>query len=76
MGDLRADIDSPPPLVQQIEIVRKAFPSPRHAFVQRGSRYVLDAFHQLDQAALVPGTHGREANPAIADDHRGDAMPA
>ena len=45
------------------------------AFVQHGAGDVLDAFHQLDEPVVVGRAHRREADAAVADDDRGDAVP-
>src|SRR5690606_7336674 len=47
----------------------------RQAFVQGGAGDVLDAFHELDEAAVIGGSHRGEADAAVAHHHRGDALP-
>ena len=76
MGDLGPDIHRPVPPPQRIEIFAEAFPAPGHALVKRGAGNILDPFHQLDQPILTARPHRREADPAIAHDHCGHAMPA
>ena len=44
--------------------------------MQRGTRDVLDALHQLDQEVVLIGAHRREADAAVAHHGRGDAVVA
>ena len=45
------------------------------ALVEHGAGDVLDAFHQLDEPAVVGRVHRREADAAVAGDDGGDAVP-
>src|SRR5262249_42841996 len=60
----------------RIEILGVGLPAPGDALGQRGAGDVLDAFHQLDQPVLGAGPDGREADAAVAGDHRGDPVAA
>ena len=44
--------------------------------MQRGTRNIFNALHQLDETVVVGGAHGRKADAAIAHDGCRDAMPA
>ena len=46
------------------------------ALVQRGAGDVFDALHQLHEEVVTIGTHRCEADAAVAEDRRRDAMPA
>ena len=59
---------------QYVEIIAEAFPIPCEALGQRRARNVFDAFHQADQRVVVLLAHRREADAAIAHDHRCRAM--
>src|SRR5204862_466805 len=72
---LAADVDVELPGGERVEVVAVALPVPRQAFTQHREGDVLDAFHQLDQAVVVGGLAGREADAAVAHDHGGDAVP-
>ena len=71
---LRADIHVEISLRQPLHVVRKAFPGPGNAGAQHRLRNILDAFHQLDQPAMIARPAWRETDAAIAHDRRGDAV--
>src|SRR6185437_12454043 len=71
---LGADIDVELPLRQPRHVIRKAFPRPRNPRAQDRLGNILDAFHELDQALVIAGLAGREADPAIAHDGGGNAV--
>ena len=73
--DLRGDVDVTRLALEHAEILAEGFPLPAQALVQRRSRDVLDALHQLDEQLAVLGSNWRETNPAVAHHRRGHAMP-
>ncbi len=75
MRDLRRDIDRPRHAGQRVEIIREALPFPVQSFGQGRAGDVLDGFHQVDQLGAVLLAHRREADAAIAEQDRRDAMP-
>ena len=74
MRHLRREIDVAAPGRQGVEIVGEALPVPRHAFAHHQLGNVLDAFHDLHQRVAVGGPAGREADAAVAHQHRRHAM--
>ena len=62
--------------LQLVHELRKRFPFPVQARGQHRVGNLLDAFHQIHQRAAVLLLHRREADAAIAEHHRGDAVPA
>ncbi len=76
MRDLRADVDCALPAIELVHVLREGLPLP----VQPGGEHrigdFLDALHQVHQRAVMFLLHRREADAAIAEHHRGDAMPA
>ena len=42
--------------------------------MKRGAGNVFDAFHQFYEPSLFTGTHWREADATVADDHSGHTM--
>src|SRR5262245_33980726 len=48
---------------------------PARAGCERGAGDVLDAFHQADQPLVAVGSRRREADAAVAEDERRDAVP-
>ena len=73
--DVRADVDGARQFLQRVEIFRKALPVPAHPLGQRRAGNILDPFHQADQPVVAVGAGGREADPAIAHDDGGNAVP-
>ena len=61
--------------VERVEELGERLPGPRQALVQRRTGDVLHALHELDEPVVVGGAHGREADPAVAGHHGGDAVP-
>ena len=61
--------------VQGVEVVAVGLPVPGQAAEDRRRRDVLDRFHHLGQPGPVLGPAGGEGHPAVADDHRGHAVP-
>ena len=76
MRDLRADIDSAGPAIEFVHELGEGFPFPVQAGGEDRIGNFLDAFHQIHQRAAMFLFYGREADPAIAEHHRGDAVPA
>jgi hypothetical protein len=58
------------PGVDVVEVLAEGLPLPLDALGQRRARDVLDALEELDEALVIGGTAGREADAAIAH-HRG-----
>ncbi len=70
----RGDVHRERAPVERVEVLGERLPLPLDALVQRGAGDVLHAFHQLDEAFVLVGAHRREADPAVADHDRGDAV--
>jgi len=71
VGHLGGDVDGVAALVQQVEIVGKALPSPPgHPHAERRAGDVLHPFHEVDQDVGVGGPDGGETHPAIAHHQR------
>ena len=73
---LRGDVDRALPALQRIHEIGEALPLPGQASGQHRVGNLLDALHQIHQRAAMMLLHRREADAAIAEHHRGDAMPA
>ena len=73
---LRANVDGARPPFQFIHELRKRLPFPGEAGGQHRIWNLLDALHQIHQRAAVFFLHRRKADAAIAENHRGDAVPA
>ena len=76
MRDLRGDVDRARPAFQLVHVFGEALPLPVQAGGQHGIGNLLDAFHQIHQRLAVMLLHRREADAAIAEHHRRDAVPA
>jgi hypothetical protein len=76
MRGLRRDVDRALAPLQRIHEFREAFPFPGQAGGEYRVGDFLDAFHQVHQRAAMMLLHRREADTAIAEHHRGDAVPA
>ena len=76
MRNLGGDIDGARPALERIEKIGKAFPFPRQTIGEDGIGNFLHAFHQVHERAAMLRAHRCKADPAIAEQHRGDAMPA
>ena len=72
--DLRADVDHALRRVEHVEVLLEAFPPEIDAFGEHGLGNVLDAFHQVDQIALGTRPHRGEADAAVPEHRRRDAM--
>ena len=72
---LRGDVDGARHAGQSVEVIREGFPVPLQAFGEGDAGNVLHALHQVDQAVMVLGTDGGEADAAIAHEDRGRALP-
>jgi hypothetical protein len=59
-----------------VQELRKGHPVPRHAGLHGGKRDCLDARHGEHGALAFGRPHRREAEAAVADHNRGDAVPA
>ena len=59
---------------QRVHVLRKTLPVPADALVQRRTRDVFDAFHQLDQFVFVARALGCKTHTAVAHDQRGHAV--
>ena len=75
MRDLRRDIDRARQPSEGVEVFRKTLPLPAQAFGEGGAGNILDRLHQIDQAGAMLGPHRREADAAIAEQDRRDAVP-
>ena len=75
MRHLRRDIDRARQAVEGVEVLRKTLPIPAEPLGEGGAGDVLDRLHQIDQAGAMLGPHRREADAAIAEQDRRDAMP-
>ncbi len=73
--DLHGDVDVERPPVEGVHELRERLPVPRETLVEHRTRDVLDALHQLDEPVVIGGMHGREADPAVADDDGRDPVP-
>ena len=73
---LRANIDRSRPPLQFIHELRKRLPFPAQPGGQHRIGNFLDALHQIHQRAAMLFLHRRKADAAIAEHHRGDAVPA
>ena len=67
-------IDRDAALVDPIEVVAERLPVPGHALLQRGQRDALDARHQPREVVDVLVGCRREREPAVAAEHRRDAV--
>ena len=76
MRHLCADVERMWHGFQRIQIFREGLPAPAYALGKRRAGNVLHAFHQADQPFAPVGHGGREADAAIAEYRRGDAVPA
>ena len=74
VADHDAEIDGVLHGVDGVHVIGKRLPVPCETFMQRRAGNVLDAFHQAHEAIAVGFFHRREADAAIAHDHRGDAV--
>ena len=75
-GNVGQDVDRLGRAIDAIEILGKAGPVPWHPLLHRRERDRLDARHAQHRALPHLGCDGREAEAAIADDYRGNAVPA
>ena len=73
---LRADVEQLRQPVDRVEVLGERLPLPLDAGGERGTRDVLDTFHQPDQPVVLVGLHRREPDAAVPHDDRGDAVPA
>ena len=74
--DLRGDVDRARAALQLVHELREGFPLPVQAGGQHRVGNFLDALHQVHQRAVMFLLHRREADAAVAEHHRGDAVPA
>ncbi len=74
VGHLGADVDRPTHRVEQVEVLGERLPAPCHAFAQRGTGDVLDAFEQFDQELVLVGPDRGEPDAAVAEQDRGDPV--
>ena len=74
--DVDAHVDGPGLGLQRVEVFREGLPLPVDALGQGRAGDVLDPLHQLDQEVLLAGADRREADPAVAHDGGGHAVPA
>ena len=75
VADLGADVHHPWQLLEHVEVLGVALPTPFEALGERTSRNVLHALHQLDQPLVTIGRGGCEADATVAHDRRRDAVP-
>ena len=76
MSGLRGNVDGARPALELIHELRKRFPFPAQSGGQHRIGNLLDAFHQIHQRAAMLFFHRRKADAAIAEHHRGNAVPA
>ena len=74
-GKQGAYVDSETLAVEAIEVLGIRFPVPPHALAHRIERDCLDAVHHAHIEVAVFGPCRREAEPALADGHRGLPEP-
>src|SRR5690606_38214148 len=74
MRNLQADIERERRGFNRIHIFGEALPVPLDAFGKRGTRNVLNAFHEAKQPLALFRLAGRKADAAIAHDGRGDTV--
>ena len=72
---LRRDVEVVGPGIERVHELLEALPGPRQPFVEHCAGDVLDALHELHQRLPLVGPAGREADAAVADHRRGDAVP-
>jgi hypothetical protein len=73
--DLRRDIDGARLPLQRVEEFGEALPVVFQSFCERDAGDVLDRLHEVDQLLAMLLAHRREADAAIAEHDRGDAVP-
>ena len=75
VGHLRAHVDGARDGGEGVEVLGEGLPGEVEAGGEHGLGDVLDPFHQVDEQALSAAPHRGEADPAVAHDDRGDAVP-
>jgi hypothetical protein len=77
MSDQRAVVDRGAAFFQRVEILRKRFEWPvvAQTALQRRQAHPLDFFQRAHDQPAMLGMGWRHAKAAIAEHHRGDAMP-
>ena len=68
--ELRAHIDRPSTIGEQVEVLGVGLPTPSHALPERGARDVFDTLHELDQLAVATGANRRESHATVPGDQR------
>src|SRR4029077_9944432 len=76
MCELSRDIDRPRPAFQRIKKIREGLPVPGQSVGKDNARNFLDALHQLHQGGPMLRPYWGEADPAITEYRRCDAVPA
>ncbi|MBA7468283.1 hypothetical protein ES707_03526 [subsurface metagenome] len=76
MRGLGCDIDDALAAIQRIHEIGEGLPLPGQARRQHRVRDFLDAFHQVHQGLAMMLLHRGKPYAAIAEHHRGHAMPA
>ncbi len=61
-------------VLEPIEVLRRRRPVPRHALRERFEGHALDPCEHPHQVVAVLGAERRDREPAVASDHRGDAV--
>ncbi len=74
--NIRQDVHRLGTAIDAVEEFGKGRPIPRHASFHRGVRNRLDPRHREHRALARFRLHRREAEAAVADHDRGDAVPA
>jgi hypothetical protein len=72
----RGDIESEGGRADSVEVFGKGLPAPADPLVQCRPGDVFDTLHQPDQPLTLVGHHWCEADTAVAEHQRGDAVPA
>ena len=73
---LRGDVDRTRLALERLHELGKRLPLPGEPGGQHRIGNLLDALHQVHQRAAMLLLHRREADAAVAEHHRGDAVPA
>ena len=75
VGHLGSYVEHELPLLERIEVFRKALPAPYDPLREGGSGNILDAFHLFDQRLFLAGPDGGKSDAAVPHDDRRHAMP-
>ena len=76
MPDEGADVEALGPAVERGEVLGEGLEAPVDALVERLDRHALDVLEGAHDGVTVLGAGRGHAEPAVAHDHAGDAVPA